>query len=464
MRVLFVYPNLVRQENISLGLASLSALLRLHGHETFLVDYTWGGDRRTLLRAVAETRPHLIGFSVKSGEFAFCCHLASALKQSFPGIPVLFGGVHPTVSPEEVLEKDEVDMICVGEGELALVELLAGLQDNSDLCQVKNIWVKKEGSIVRNPLRPLVARLDELPFPDRALFDTPRYVREASGAIDVMSSRGCPFTCSYCINHVQQELYCGLGRFVRQRSVSNVLEELSGLRETYDCSFVCFQDDVFALRFEWVHEFCSRYPEEIGLPFVCNVRVENVTERVVAELQRAGCVSLNMGIESGSERIRRRVLNRQVSDERIITAFEVAHRHGLRTYSFNMVGLPYETKADLQKTIALNRKVRPSTVQVSVFQPYPGTKLHQACLEQGWLREQQVPFSHQMDSVLKYPALSRRELSLYKRTFKFRVLWKYKPVKAIFALVLDLFYERFIRMRDRLPGWLKRIMYAIGRR
>ena len=230
MKMLFIYPNLMRQENIRLGIAYLSACLKKAGHLTELMDYTWGGAISDCLKKIEEFKPDIVGFSSNSGEFEFCCSLAAAIKGKWE-IPILFGGVHPTVVPEEVITEENIDIICVGEGEEALVELLNEMESGNDFYSIRNLWFKREGKIVKNGPRQLMENLEDLPFPDRELFDYGRYIDASSGSIDIMSGRGCPYICSYCVNPVLQNIYSNERKTVRQRTVDNVLEEITQIKK-----------------------------------------------------------------------------------------------------------------------------------------------------------------------------------------------------------------------------------------
>ena len=462
MKILFIYPNLMRQENIRLGIAYLSACLKKAGHQMELMDYTWGGTISDCLKKIEEFKPDVVGFSSNSGEFVFCCRLAMKIKDKYE-IPILFGGVHPTVVPEEVINNENIDIICVGEGEDALVELLNKMQSGNDFYSIRNLWFKREGKIIKNGPRQLMEDLDVLPFPDRELFHYGRYIEASSGSIDIMSGRGCPYICSYCINPILQNLYSDERKFVRQRRVDNVLEEIAQIKKIYSFSHIDFQDDVFALKKSWILEFSEKYGKKFRIPFTCNARLELIDKEICIALKEAGCLMLNMGIEAGNEKIREKVLKRRVSNEKIINAFKMAKNAGLKTYSFNMIGLPFETREDIQETIALNQKVKPDILQVSIFQPYPGTALQKLCIEKGWLTNKAIHFSHQMKSTLKYPHITNKEIQRFKKTFRFKVIYKHNLIKALFVLLFDLNYQTFIRIRPKIPDVIKKVMFKIVR-
>ncbi|NIM03346.1 radical SAM protein [bacterium] len=456
MKVLFVYPNLMRQENVSLGIAYLSACLKAHGHSTRLVDYTWGARIKDAISAVSKFDPNLVAFSVRSGEFIFCLKIARKLKKYFGGEPkIIFGGVHPTVAPEEVIRKDCVDLVCVGEGEGAMVELCQKMENKERIDDIKNIWVKKDGIIKKNDVRGLVEDLDEIPFPDRDIFDIERYISSRDGAIDMIVSRGCPYQCTYCINPILQNLYKRKGKFVRTRSVNNVVNELNDICKKYKIKHISFLDDVFPSSLEWLVEFRQKFPRNSNLDFCCNFRAESLNPEICRYLKDCGCSSINIGIESGSEWIREKVLNRRISNRKLATSFEICRKEGLATYSFNMIGIPYETISHIRESIELNKSIQPTFLQVSIFQPYHGTQLNRLCIEKKWYDGKILPYSHQFFSIVKYPQISRTRIYWEKILFRYRILKDRNFKKALLTLIYDYCFYYLTMLRALIPSPLK---------
>jgi len=241
--------------------------------------------------------------------------------------------------------------------------------------------------IHRNPLRPLIEDLDELPLPDREIFNQ---AAPASGlhAI-VMTGRGCPYGCTYCYNHLYQKIYKGKGQLIRRRSVEHVLRELRLLKaEGY--RFIRFMDDLFTLHPEWVLEFALRYEQEIALPFSCLVRANYVEEEVIAALKSAGCHRMMMGIEAGNERLRKDVLKRRMSDDQILEAARIIRGAGIRLVTANILALPGGTLADDWQTVDLNISARSNYASASILQPFPGTKIHETARSMGLLQDDHV--------------------------------------------------------------------------
>jgi radical SAM superfamily enzyme YgiQ (UPF0313 family) len=456
MKVLFIYPNLMHQENISLGIACLSAYLKKYGHETALVDYTWGGTIDTTLKKMDDFKPRIVAFSMRSGEFNFSLKVAEKIKEKYGNdIKIIFGGVHPTVAPKDVVKHVCVDYVCIGEGEKPLLELCDMLEEGGDTSTIRGIWTKRGETIIENEIADPIEDLDTLPFPDREIFDVKRYVDSRSGGIDIMSSRGCCFDCSYCINNYRNKLYKNIARVVRKRSVKNVIEEIKQLKAKYGVTHLLFQDDLFTASLPWIKEFSENLPKSLELTYKCNTRSEMITRDLCRYLKDSGCISVFIGIESGSERIAKEVMNRNTTNEQIESAFKMCKDAGLPTYSFNMIGLPYETTKEIAETILLNKKVQPEFLQVSIFQPFPGTKLHKLCVEEGWFDPKVLPYSHQFFSFLKYPQISSARIYWEKVTFRYRVLKDTDLKKALITLIYDCFFVHLTKVRHFIPQSLK---------
>jgi anaerobic magnesium-protoporphyrin IX monomethyl ester cyclase len=395
MNVLFVYPNVKGQLGFHYGLASLSAVLKRAGHRTALLNLNEAWEPlpspeefRARVRAFS---PGLVGFSVVTPQHKYASSLAAEVKRA-GAYPVVFGGVHATMVPEEVAADPSVDYVCVGEGEEALLELVRALGAGGDTTGIRNLWAKRGGAAVRNPVRPL-GDFAELPMPDHELFDFQRFTDAKGGWVGLMASRGCPFRCSYCFNHRMVERYCedlgvkaGELGYVRRLPVDRVIAEIEHLLKTYaGIRMFLFDDDLFTHDPDYVVEFCRRYARVSKVPITVNAHVMRFDARVAGALRAAGCRQVKFGLESGSPRIRKEVMNRPMSDDRIASAFDCAHGAGLVTSAFVMMGLPRETPADLEKTFDLLGRIRPGRMRWSTFFPFPGTRAYEMAAADGSL-------------------------------------------------------------------------------
>jgi len=387
-----------------------------------------------VLSKVRSAGADLIACTALSNNFPHVVHLATLIKKEFRA-PIIIGGVHPTVAPQETIEENCFDMVCLGEGEETMLEVLETMERGEKSTAVRNIWFKEDGCVIKNELRPLIRDIDTLPPLDYDIYDYPRYLRHHNMVGAFVSSRGCPYLCTYCINHANLKLYRGLGTYVRFRSVEKVIEEVKTSIERYGIHRVEFYDDTFTLHQARIKEFCEKYAAEVGLPFHVNARVDTLTEEMCKDLKKAGCRRVAIGLESGDEGIREKVLKRKISDKQILDGCRLVKKHGMDLYTYNMIGIPHETIRDIKKTIDLNRKIRPDFVNVSIFTAYKGTELYEECRKKGWLDEGRRIDTLFLSTNVKHPNLRLRTLRRLRRTFGFWVFVTHAPARAMMELV-----------------------------
>lgn len=391
MKVLFYqYGN---EDWLSIGY--LSAVLKRAGHETDLlleppldlyVKIPLISKQtliKSLLRKAERFRPSLLAVSSTTDAFPHAREMIRLVKDRMK-IPVVIGGIQATVLPEYVLRNTEADYVCLGEGEGALKDLVDALQNGGDPRDIPNLWLKSGSEIVRNPVRHLIDDLDSLPFPDKEIF---RQYGCLTKDYNIMTGRGCPHNCSYCCNHLYRKMYKDKGGYVRRRSVANVMVELTERKKVYGFSSVYFWDDSFTFDKKWLTEFADAYTRYVGLPFHCLSRPENMDSGTAGLLKRAGCTHINMGIESGSEHIRRTVLNRYYTDEQLARAVEAIKQHGIKLNSFNMFGIPDETPEDMWRTLNVSKAIRPDGAFAFLLKPFPGTDIAKYALEKGLITQ-----------------------------------------------------------------------------
>lgn len=354
-----------------LGVMYLASSIKKEGHRVDLITTS-----EDLEAKVNKYNPDFVGYSIMTGDQILYDEINRKLKKTNNFLSIA-GGPHPTFFPE-MLENSSFDAICLGEGEEAIKKLLA--HPNSK--EIHNFYFKSSDSIVQNPIHQLIENLDDISFPDREMIS--KYPEIKNGPIKhFIASRGCPYDCSYCFNKSYSELYKGKGKRVRFRSVDNLLEEISEVVLSYPTKIVYFQDDTFILKPNWLKEFSKKYKEKINLPFHCHTRANLVTDEIADDLKYAGCYSVHIAAESGSDSIRRGVLNRVVSNEKIYSSVSLFKKKGIKVMLQNILGLPFSSLEDDFQTLELNIKCQPDYAWVSIFQPYPKTKLGEKCLEKG---------------------------------------------------------------------------------
>jgi radical SAM superfamily enzyme YgiQ (UPF0313 family) len=419
MKVLFIYHNIdtknVRHFPFAIGI--LSAFIKEHGHETELLYCDEELSEEALLSYVGSSDPDLIGFSAVTHQWHYTRKYARIIKKVFD-VPIACGGMHATFMPEEVISEPSINMLCIGEGEYALLDVLERLESNGDLSTIPNIWIKNEqGTIFQNEVRGLITDLDTIPFPDRGILPFQEIISQCNTEPVFMTSRGCPFNCTFCSNSAIKRLYRGKGRYVRQRSPENVIKEIGELRDKYQFDTLNFYDECFGFNREWLQRFCDMYKSEFSYPFGCFIRAETMDRKTFRMMRKAGLSLIYLGIESGNERLRREVMNRQVTDERIIQACRDAQAEGIQVWTYNIVGIPGETVETIQEAMDLNRIINPHFVSVSIYQPLPGTKMREECVENNYIKKD-FSSSFYGDSVLELPTISHDELLKQFRAFQ----------------------------------------------
>jgi radical SAM superfamily enzyme YgiQ (UPF0313 family) len=380
MRILFVLPY----EKLSgifytepLGIMYLASIANCEGHQCLAALANW----EELSDALVSFAPDVLAFSATTGAHNAYLKLARQAKAIYPHIFTIFGGPHPTYFPEMINEAG-VDAICRGEGEEAFAEFLYCLQEGKDFTQVHNLWVKLDGKVYQNPVRPAITDLDTIPFPDRNLTSQ----LYAHSTRYIITTRGCPFDCTYCFNHAFRKLYADVpGKTVRYRTVDNVIEELrSIIHDDPTVQRFFFVDDIFNVNKNWLKEFCVKYRGEIGLPFSCLCRVDLMTQEMAQDLADAGCVLVSVGIEAGNDRIRQEVMKRNMSKETIINGCQMIHDAGIKLKTFNILGIPPGNFEDDLETLDLNIRCRPDYPTAFLLTPFPMTELGEKTRNDGY--------------------------------------------------------------------------------
>lgn len=354
----------------------LSSSAKAEGHDIELVLTS-----DDLEKKVSEFKPEIIVYSVMTGNQKFYLRLNKKLKSLYKFISV-FGGPHLTFFPE-FIQEESVDVICRGEGEEAFVELLDRLEQGKNIENIFNLWIKgKKGDIYRNDVRPFVD-IDSLPFPDRDLVFKFTEIRDAP-IKHFLASRGCPFNCAYCFNEKYYDIYSGKGRRVRMRNVKSLIYEIEEVVECSQTGAIYFLDDIFTLNREWLASFAEEYSKRVGLPFYCHVRADTLTPEKVNYMRIAGCAGVSMAAETASDRLRNEILNRKMEKQHIIEAASLLRKNDIKLKLQNMIGLPTGNLEDDLETLEMNIEINPDYAWVSIFQPYPGTKLGEFCRDKGF--------------------------------------------------------------------------------
>jgi radical SAM superfamily enzyme YgiQ (UPF0313 family) len=421
MRVLFYYRGIE-----SLGIGYLMSVLKHHGH---LVDLIFepglddNGYMRVpplrafnrpdaLLERARAFGPDLVCIGAPTNLWPHASRMAERLKREL-AVPVVVGGHHAQALPEWVLGHPYVDMVCTGEGEIALLELVERMAAGADITTVPTMWVKQDGVIHRNEIGPLENDLDRFPFPEKELW---REYGAFSDSLEVFTGRGCPFKCTFCNIHYQREIFDGKGDFLRKRSVANVIAELKENVDRYDVKTVSVHDDNFTTNVLWVEEFCEAYKREVGLPWFCFGYPTTLKPRLMRAMADANCQTLFMGIDSGDADVRKTLMERPMTDELITSKAELITDHGIDIFASTVYGSPGETETQMWKTLEMARSVNPTQCSGNVFYPLPKTKLYDVAVETGYLtpegeeKVRQGESSFHGTSILEHPYKDQAEV------------------------------------------------------
>jgi radical SAM superfamily enzyme YgiQ (UPF0313 family) len=420
-----------------LGILYIASAVQAAGHEVRMVPDNY----ETCAAVMADWKPDFAAYCLFTGYHKRLLEFNQRLKESFDFISV-FGGPHATFFPE-IIHEEGVDLVCRGEGEWAMVEMMDRVNRGEDYHDVRNFWVKTDGQVFENPVRPLEPEIEKFPFPAHEMFY--QFPETQNNRIRVlMTARGCPYSCTYCYNYKIKELYkdCGVP-LLRHRRVDGVIEEIRRIQASYPIELIYFGTDCFTASEKWVLEFSEKYSRELRIPFTASTRPETATPAACAALKEAGCVSMYMGIESGNEGLRRSILNRKMTNEKIIEAANTIHKANLKLYTFNMIGYPGETLDQGLDTMKINIKTKTDYTWVSIFQPYPRTKLGEYAVENGYFdgNYDKLPASWYRKSSLKNP--QRKEMQRLRPLISLGVEfpWLTWLIRGLVKLPLDGFYH-----------------------
>jgi len=385
---MLVDPNVGYAPLPNLGLAYLIASIEDNHSVSFLdLTFEWKNYMAYFERRLRESKPDIIGFSVSSFSFPLGLKLARLTRKIFPHLHIVFGGVHPTISPEEVIRYSFVDSVCIGEGERSFLEFLNKLETDKEP-DVEGFWFKDtKGNIVRNKLRPFDPDLDALPFPNWDYWDIEKYMGVNSvytgvGGLMHITSRGCRYNCNFCSVHRIRE--CVPGTYYRVRSAASIIEEIKiNIQKYWDIGFrgVDFFDGLFGADWKQFEQLCYLYKKEGFhkiLPWACMTRADVVTEHWARLASQAGCMKFNFGVETADEKLRNIFYRKQLSNERIEQTIKTLERYDIHYLFLMMIGCPGESKETVKKSVDFIKRHSPIEVRMPFCQPYPGTDYSKA--------------------------------------------------------------------------------------
>lgn len=436
-KVLLLYPSLYMQTGIPLAIACLSGALKAHGvtvrvfdthpyrfgtevaehefrstvqHSTRAVNY---GDKGiyasdedpfdALTRLLDEFRPDLVGMSAAESVFERGCQLTRHVKAWNPKIPVIAGGVFPTLAPEIAFREASLDMICIGEGESALVEVCQRVASGQSHADVAGIWARDGDAVVKNARR--LEDLATLARPDFHIFDKGTFLRPMQGhlfrTIPMEFSRGCPYPCTFCAEPALEKAFADVGhKFFRKKEMSQIIDELRSYVDEYDPDFFYFSSETFlAISNREFDEFIESYAD-INLPFWIQTRPETLTADKIRRLKDVGLFWMSIGVEHGDEDFRTRVLKRTTPDDMLLNVARIL-REVDQGVSLNfIIGFPFETRELVHQTLRFSRELYKTNplcrCNIFGFTPFRGSELYDAAVRNGFW-DPSIPFVTETD-------------------------------------------------------------------
>lgn len=366
-------------------------------------------------------KPDLLAFTILEDALIQTIKLLESIQGR--NIPTIAGGVFVTSAPEKAISYPQIKMICLGEGEGALLKVAENLRDGLAADNIPNIWIKKDGGgIIKNPVGPL-EDINKI-IPDYSLFEKVRFYRPMGGKIlrtvPLETSRGCPYGCTFCNSPMWNDFYQEKSRsvFFRRKRIDVLLGEIRQLMKEYGPDLFYVVDDSFLARPESeLAEFAEGY-KDLRVPFWMNTRLETVTPQKMEFLRAMNCYRLSVGVECGNEKFRTEKLNRHISNKEILEKIEIIKRGGIPFTVNNIIGFPDETRELIFETIELNRQFSGfDTLTVSIFVPYRGAKLREEAVLKGYLNPDTTTTHTTSSSLLDMPHLTSQEIDGLMRTF-----------------------------------------------
>lgn len=474
MKIQFVYNG---AEN--LGVEYLSSFLKSKGHSTSLLfdPAIFSGDQLVnngllarlfnidskIVKEIIRTKPDLIAFSCYTGNYRWCLKIADKIKK-VSRIPIVFGGVHTTAVPNEVLDNKCVDYVIIGEGEYALLDLIEYLDNKKlkKLSEINNLGYKKLNKKYINKVRPYIKDLDVLPFPDKELFYSK--VPSLSRHYYIMTTRGCPFSCTYCSNNMYHKIYSCEKNHLRRRSPENVIKELKIAKSKWKPDLIRFEDDVFSSSKKWLKEFMPLYKSEINIPFFCFVHPDTMTKEIAELLKKGGCWFITMGVQSGSEKIRKEIFHRFGTNKQIIKSARYIKEAGIKLSVDHILGAPTETEADLKSSLNLYNLIKPDRILTFWLTYYPSTEIIKFAFEKNEISKEEITrlnkgfigYTHERGSVSKkrhnmyqkYALLFQLKTLIYSENLfnlaKYIVYLPFKNILIKLVILLNVFKNKDI--------------------
>lgn len=430
-----VYGGVVSPSYPPLGLGYIGAVLERRGHDVKILDMDADAiSKENLKEYLSSFNPSAVGITTTTPTFKNAELVAKTVKE-FINIPIILGGIHATIAPEDCISSKYIDFIIRGEGEQTIIELVDALENKKDVLKIDGLTYKNGKKIIHNKDKELIKDLDSLPFPARHLFNQQKYTYPDAlhhPAFPIITSRGCSGFCTFCC---VQKLFKNVYRF---RSAKNVVDEIEFLIKNHKAKEIHIWDDNFILAKKRVFEIKEEMKKrgiKIPISFPNGVRVDQVSYDILKALREMGVYGIAFGVESGNQQILNNV-KKGTTIKQIEDAFKLAKSIGFEIWGFFMFGLPGENKETINETIELAKRLDPDIAKFHILKPYPGTEIFYQLMKDGLITNANYSdYGIHTRPVHRLPDLSEDELlDLQKKAYREFYLRPKKVIKQILRL------------------------------
>lgn len=395
MKILLINFSDISVPNI--GLAYILTSISHSDHSPFLFDTCFYPKNKKLIqkiiRKIEKIQPDVIGFSTMSFYYPYSLSVAKGIKKHFKKIKMVWGGIHPTIFPKQVINNKLVDAVFIGEAEFSIVQYLNNLKSilEGNSIKITGVWYKGKEKIIKSDDPSTIEDLGSLPFINWDFWDLPRYFKQGipTNTLPILSSRGCVRKCSYCSNEALME---ATGRKkIRYRSVDKVIEEIKKMLTKYKklgLESLTFEDEIFGFNKNHTIKLMNKLKSlnlNKKLPWACQTCADIIDKEIVNYFKKGGCYFVALGLESGVEKTRLKSLNKKITDQTFLAASNIIREAGLHLVILLLAGIPGESKSELKKSIKKAWKLNPSFLEINRFIPLPGTALYKLCKKKNFL-------------------------------------------------------------------------------
>jgi len=425
------------QPYMPIGLAYLAAVLERAGHDVKVLDcMALHKSFNDLKSELSSIKPDVVGITSMTPIVDSALEAASLAKEVCPESVVVMGGVHPTFMDEDILKKSvSVDVVVRGEGEHTITEIVYACSRGVDFSGILGITFRDGNKIFRNPDRPFIEDLDSLPRPAFKYFPIERYRVFGRRILPIVSSRGCPYQCSFCVTSRF------FGKRVRMRSPEKVVDEVEWLIKEHGADAITFYDDTFTYSKERVEKICEGMLQRgIEVPWDCQTRADRIYPDLLKKMKKAGCQVITLGVESASQNTLKAV-GKGTTIKQNEEAVKLIKDAGISVVTSIIIGYPGETLEDVQRTLNFLKRLKPDDAYVCIATPYPGTELYNLVKEKGWKMIEDWSKYDTLTPVFENPLINGDELLELRRKF----YDEFYSVGYIFRQILKgSFYNRIL--------------------